>query len=390
MYIDARFKRMHLQSFLKKAASIASRDVKNALLQFAKNPRPNELALLLRALTTSGVWVSHSTLRYLLSYVHRANKNKVSVLPVESASDILNAIAKGEPLPHGVTHEQAFQILFHDIEFAHRHSLYDGRVSPPQIDTTLVLVSGVFNEIFSTLAFARGAEYLSQKTGLRRVSFQVSGTRGTDHNCNLLLKQFETYLTQHPNRKLWVVAFSKGGLDMLHFMHQNPKFSNDHIQGLSLMASPILGSSFLKHRALQTLGRLETIASRGGFKDYSKQYDLLAKNLRKSLSEEFQEDWFKAHYHELPKNPFYTALAFESTWYQSHLWMMMTKLFLQSQIPNDGVVDVDRAQYPNYFRGINLGISKGHHLVGTRSSFFSQEALLEAHLIYLHHQGWLS
>jgi hypothetical protein len=390
MYIDIQFKRKHLQSFLKSAASISSRDIQKAIFQFASNPRPAELAVLLRSLTTSGIWISHSTMRYMLSLLPRKYKGtSSSALPTEQSSLLFEAIRSKAPLPEGIDHEQAFTNLFHDIEFSHRHSLYEGRITPPKINSTLVLVSGVLNEIFSTPAFARGAEYLSNKTGLKRISLHASGTKGSKHNSQKLLRQLETYLEQNPDEKLWIVAFSKGGLDLLHFMHEQPDFSNRHIQGVSLMATPILGSGYLKNRALSTLNHIEDLAFKGGFKNFQEQYDFLAKGLRESLSEEYQADWFKSYYHELPKKPFYTSLAFESTWYQSHIWMVLTKLLLQSNLPNDGVVDVDRARFPDYFQGVNLGVIQGHHLVGTRSSFFSQEALLEAHLIYLNYLGLL-
>jgi hypothetical protein len=65
---------------------------------------------------------------------------------------------------------------------------------------------------------------------------------------------------------------------------------------------------------------------------------------------------------------------------------MLTKAFFRSHKSNDGVVDVENAQFPTYFNGINLGILEGHHLVGSRSSFYDQEALMKAHLIFLNYK----
>lgn len=382
VFLNSQSRRRHSQLFLKKAASLSRRDTLDALRQLANNPRPQELMLLLKILTTSGVWLSHSSLRYMASHLTK-NATPSNTLPNHS---ILDIIANKRPLPQGTTHEQAFQALFHDIEFSHRHQEMEQVVSPPKVQTTLVLISGVFNEIFSTPAFARGAEYLSNTCGLKRVSLAVSGTKGIQHNTELIHAQLCTYLNQHPNEKLWIVAFSKGGVDALHFMHQYKDFSDQHIQGISLMASPIMGTRHLKHKALSFLQGLD---SKLKSNKLAKNFDFLARELREALSEDYQGEWFHAHYHELPKRPFYTALAFEAQWYQSHLWMILTKLLLQSKLPNDGVVDSENAQFPSYFQGMNLGVLNGHHLVGTRSSFFSQEALLEAHLTYLNYLGHL-
>ena len=69
--------------------------------------------------------------------------------------------------------------------------------------------------------------------------------------------------------------------------------------------------------------------------------------------------------------------------------MILTKAIFRSQKNNDGIVDVENAQFPYYFSGINLGVLKGHHLVGSRSSFYDQEALMKAHLIYLNYKKML-
>jgi hypothetical protein len=389
MFLDTTFKKKFFQRALKNAAVTSSQDIISAFAQFINNPKPQEMMVLMRSLTTSGVWVSHSTLRYFASIIER-DKYLNNQIPDQISIEIIRAIRDKQPLPEGISHEIAFDILFRDISFAHRNSLYDGMVPLPKIAPTLVLISGVLNEIFSTPAFARGAEYISQKSGLKRTSFQVSGRKGTEHNIELLHKQFEIYLTSHPNEKLWIVAFSKGGLDILHFMHKYPEFSDKHIAGVSLMATPIMGSGYLQNRLFKTAREVESRIFKGRLNKFSKDRDLFAISLREALSEEKQANWFHLFHHELPKKPFYSALAFESHWYQSHIWMMMTKLILQAKGSNDGVVEVDRAQFPSYFQGINFGVQNGHHLVGTRSSFFSQEALLEAHLIYLNYLGHLN
>ena len=63
--------------------------------------------------------------------------------------------------------------------------------------------------------------------------------------------------------------------------------------------------------------------------------------------------------------------------------MIATKLLFASSKSNDGVVDIDSAFFPDYFKSINLGVIKGHHLIGARSSGYAQESLILTHIIFL-------
>ena len=139
-------------------------------------------------------------------------------------------------------------------------------------------------------------------------------------------------------------------------------------------------------KILKILNTLVQVPEAVSKKILGKKIDFFAKELQKSLSHSYRAVWFKKHHKSLPKKPFYTAIAFESKWHQSHVWMMLTKAFFRSAKSNDGVVDVENAQFPSYFKGMNLGILEGHHLVGSRSSFYDQEALMKAHLIFLNYK----
>jgi hypothetical protein len=111
--------------------------------------------------------------------------------------------------------------------------------------------------------------------------------------------------------------------------------------------------------------------------------------LKKSLSDKYQAQWFKLNHQDLP-HIFYSSLALESQWYQSHLWMLLAKIFFNSKESNDGVVDVKDAKFPDYFKSYHLGKIYGHHLIGLRYSNFNQEALIETHIIVLHYLGLLN
>src|SRR5690606_21470012 len=109
-------------------------------------------------------------------------------------------------------------------------------------DVTIVLVSGVLNELYKTAAFERGVEHLAQTYGQKYFVAKVSGIKGAQHNSKLIEKQLKAYAQENPKQKLWVIAYSKGGVDCLHFMKRDPQFAQKHIVGLTTIASPILGS----------------------------------------------------------------------------------------------------------------------------------------------------
>ena len=178
------------------------------------------------------------------------------------------------------------------------------------------------------------------------------------------------------------MAFSKGGVDFLHFMKDYPELAEKCVGGFSTIASPILGSNRINHKVLNLINYLHKLSHLNIYQKLDTKFDLLLKDFQKSISSEFQEGWFKENFHYLPKDIFYSAVALKTNWYESHVWMILTKLFFQSSRPNDGIVDVDSALYPSYFNGVNLGVLGGHHLIGTRTSEFSQESLLEAHIIF--------
>lgn len=285
-----------------------------------------------------------------------------------------------------ITSDEIFKTIYNELEFAHHNKNYKSELKVPKIDATIVLISGVLNEVFSTPAFERGADHLLQTLGIKYFSPKIKGTKGASTNVRLLEKQLLDYVEEHKDEKLWILAYSKGGIDSLHFLEKNSKFARKHVLGISCIASPILGSSHTEHRLLKLINHVHYLEGTRLYKKLKKNKDFFYREIYQSLRAETQGHWFEKNYKLLPQNIFYTASAFEAAWYESHLWMILTKLFFRSRKVNDGVVESDQAFFPDYFNSHNLGVIRGHHLVGTRSSTYSQEALLEAHLIYLTYQ----
>ena len=170
---------------------------------------------------------------------------------------------------------------------------------------------------------------------------------------------------------------------MLHFLHQHKDWAEKYIAGLSTIASPILGSPHLDTQLFKTVKFIQNLSPLEFSQKIISNRDILKKDFLNSLDLSNQGSWFHDNYHELPSNCFYTSLGLQAEWYEAHLYMVATKLLFSSSKTNDGVVDIDSAFFPNYFNSINLGVVKGHHLIGARSSSFAQESLIMTHIIFL-------
>lgn len=368
----------HSKKQLKEALNTSYDELSEEVERILKNPTPLILFNLAKRATGAMAWTSNALFTYLASQTKVGKKRHSEVFNAEDR-DLLKKIAEGDeidfneyPLP------RLFRLVHKELVYSHLNRRHKSLLTCPKIKPTLVLVPGVLNEIFNTASFERGTKTLKRKHGFNYFVPRVHGTKGVKINARLIEEQLKEYIKTHPKEKLWLVAHSKGGLDSLHFLSHNRDFAEKYIVGLSTIATPILGSAHTEHLFLKALRLLHKVP-----KKFSKDVDIIAEDAQISLSKKYREGWFKRHYQDLPKNIFYSAVALEAEWYESHVWMILTKIFFQTDKPNDGIVLVEQARFPDYFPAYNFGVIKGHHLIGARSSTYIQEAMIEAHFILL-------
>lgn len=354
--------------------------------QLVKLKNKKDIIRILRSLTSSSIWLSRSAFSVLKSYLDISSMDNIN-MNCEKAQEILACVINKRTVD--ATDQEIFKTIYHEVMHSHLDHGYQSSLKVPKTNVTIVLVSGVFNEIFSTPAFKRGAETLLDKYNIKHIAPTVDGKKGAKDNSQALKKQIELYMTNNPEERLWFFCFSKGGVDTLHFLRSKGEKLSSNIIGVSFVATPLMGSDHINNKILKIINMLGKVPETITKKFLGKEIDLIAGELQKSLSKNFRESWFKRNHTLLPTKPFYTAIAFQSDWHNSHIWMILTKAIFRSQKNNDGIVDVENAQFPYYFSGINLGVLKGHHLVGSRSSFYDQEALMKAHLIYLNYKKML-
>jgi hypothetical protein len=371
------------KTFFQYARTTSAEEILFNLSQVTKARKKKDIINPLITLTKSSVWVGRSGLHYLksffdLRYLENINKNN------PRAQEIISGIVNNRTIE--AFDEEVFDVIYNELIYSHLNEKYNSPLIVPKIDMTIVLVSGVFNEIFSTPAFKRGAEKLLDDNHIKHIAPTISGSKGSKENAISLKKQIEYFINVHPEEKLWFFCFSKGGIDTLHYLKNAGEKISKNIVGISFVATPILGSDHLNHslfKIINTAAKAPEIVTKKLFK---KETDLKMAELQLSLSKNYRESWFKRNHKLLPKNIFYTAIAFESKWRDSHVYMILAKAMFRSKKSNDGVVDVENAQFPSYFKGMNLGVLNGHHLVGSRSSLYDQEALMKAHLIFLRYK----
>ena len=349
---------------------------------------PVEVFTLGKDLIGSSTWILHSYLEYLKSFLLFPTKNKDRDDPGHQY--VIHAIQNNISIEEThLTPQNVFQSVFKELSFANKHHNYTTPLKCPKIKTTIVLISGILNELYKTAAFERGALHLQEHYGIKYYNPIVHGRRGSTHNAHLIKKQLEEYSQKYPDEKFWILAYSKGGIDSLRFLKQNPEFATKYIVGLSTIATPIMGSHHTNHVLMKLLQLFIKVEKMKIYKNFQLEKYLILKNTLYSLSEKFQKKWFQKNSQYLSQSLFYSSLALESEWYKTNIWMLFSKFLLRHNKPNDGMVDTDQAHFPHSFKHLNLGTIDGHHLVGTRSSMFDQETLLQTYIITLHYLGVL-
>ena len=368
------------------AKSTSAEEIVFNLQKLIKLKEKKDILKAVLSITNSSIWLSRSAFTVLKSYFDVSAIDDLD-LHTERSQDIIGNVINKRTVD--ATDQEIFKTIYHELAHSHLVDAYKTSLKMPKVKITIVLVSGVLNEIFSTPAFKRGAETLLDKYDIKHIAPTVDGKKGARENSLALKKQIEEYMENFPEERLWFFCFSKGGIDTLHYLRSKGEKLSDKIVGFSFIATPIMGSDHINSKLLKIANSIGKIPEAVSKKVLGKEIDLIAIELQKSLNKNFRESWFKRNHKLLPAKPFYTAIAFESRWQDSHVWMMITKVIFRSRKSNDGIVDVENAQFPFYFKGLNLGVLEGHHLVGSRSSFYDQEASMMAHLIYLDYKKLL-
>lgn len=194
---------------LQQALDVSLEDLKNQLEDLIETKDPKRIANLLKNGLNSSVWIGRNVIDYGKSHInpekHNRELNPPSSIEIELLKEIKN---KSEISPRKATYPEIFKAIFKERVYSHMDQEYDTLLEVPEIRSTMVLVPGVFNEIFSSTSFERGANHLQKKYGIKYFCPKIKGTKSAEKNAETLAEQIKSYSLLHPNEKLWLFAFS--------------------------------------------------------------------------------------------------------------------------------------------------------------------------------------
>lgn len=235
------------------ASSTSFEEILFNIQKVKSTPTKKDLLKSLLSITNSSIWVSRSALVVFKSFLDIRPLENSNLLSEKAQEILAGVINKSSVLASDAT---IFNTIYSELTYSHLHKEYKSSLRVPTPDITIVLVSGVLNEIFSTPAFKRGAENLLDEFKIKHIAPIVDGKKGSRENSILLKKQIQSYLVDNPNEKLWFFCFSKGGIDTLHFLKSEGESLSPNILGISFIATPIMGSEHVNHKILKILNTL--------------------------------------------------------------------------------------------------------------------------------------
>ncbi len=261
--------------------------------------------------------------------------------------------------------------------------LYDPHLS----DVTVVLVPGIYGELFDHELWTRGLHAVHDKLGVRTVTVGADGRCSAAINAVTVLRALTSDTRRRVERgytrpRYLLIGYSKGGIDATRALLADSAFAHAQIAALVTVATPHLGSP-VAERAELPASLLEW-ASRDSIPTACKA-DGAAASLYPATQREFWAD----NGPRVAERTRLFSLAFASDVHDAHPWMKITKQIGQFPEPNDGVVAVSAAQFPASVPAVNLGVVAGDHIAGIRASAFPQEAFLESIVVTLGELGAL-
>lgn len=243
-------------------------------------------------------------------------------------------------------------------------------------DVTIVYLSGIYNSIFDKEIFSLGLNALSDELGLRVIQPPIESLCASDYNSEIITQFLKDDSNSRQQKgfappKYLFLGYSKGGIDALHFILKNTKFTSESILGLVTIASPLHGSSILDSTDLP----FSLVTALSGSKSPEIcQNDKIAS---KSVTPSAMAAFWRKNERALVGLTRYFSITFESLPEDSHIFMKATKLLARFDENNDGVVTTSSSKFPNSLQATDLGTLNADHLAGILSSHFNQKAFMK-------------
>ncbi len=259
--------------------------------------------------------------------------------------------------------------------------------NPDLSNITVVLVPGIYGELFDGELWQRGMRSVRERLGTRTVSLRVDGRCSSAFNARTLLRGLRDDTRRRLERgyarpRYLLIGYSKGGIDATEALLADSVFAREQVAALVTIATPHLGSPVaeraeLPASVLQWASRdtIPTACTTDG--------------AAPSLYPATRRAFWGEHGARLAERTRFFSLAFTTDVHDAHPWMKLTKQVGQFTEPNDGVVALSAARFPADVPSVDLGTITGDHIAGITASSFPQEAFLEAVVITLGELGAL-
>ena len=273
--------------------------------------------------------------------------------------------------------------LWQQVEPAAIPLLYD----PDLADVTVVLVPGIYGELFGGELWQRGLRAVRERLGVRAFSVNVDGRCSSTINATTLRRGLQVDTRRRLERgyarpRYVLVGYSKGGIDATEALLADSAFAHQQVSALVTVATPHQGTPVAERAELPA--SLLRWASRDTIPTACTS-DGAAASLFPATRRAF---WAESGDRVGERTKFF-SLAFTSDVHDAHPWMQLTKQVGQFTEPNDGVVALSSARFPADVPSVDLGIVTGDHIAGIAASSFPQEAFLESIVITLGELGAL-
>jgi hypothetical protein len=281
--------------------------------------------------------------------------------------------------------EQVFaeRKLWQQVEPSTIPLLYDPSLS----DITVVLVPGIYGELFDGELWQRGLHSVRDKLGVRTLSVRADGRCSSAINAGTL----RTALRDDTRRRLergytkpryLLIGYSKGGIDATEALLADSVLAHEQVAALVTVATPHLGSPVAERAELPSA--LLQWASRDTIPTACDKDGAAA-----SLFPATRRGFWADHADRVAERTRLFSIAFAADVHDAHPWMKLTKQVGQFGEPNDGVVAVSASRFPVNVASVDLGTVSADHIAGIRASAFPQEAFLEAVVVTLGELGAL-
>ncbi len=257
--------------------------------------------------------------------------------------------------------------------------------NPDLANVTVVLVPGIYGELFDGELWRRGLRAVRERLGVRTVSVHVDGRCSAAINAGTLRRALQDDTRRRLERgytrpRYLLLGYSKGGVDATEALLADSVLAREQVAALVTIATPHLGSPVAERAELPAA--LLQWASRDSIPTACVT-EGAAPSLFAATRRAFWSD-YGARVSERTK---LFSLAFSTGAHEAHPWMKITKQIGQFAEPNDGVVAVSAARFPSEIPAVDLGTIAGDHIAGITASSFPQEAFLEAIVITLGELG---